>query len=205
MVQILETAVNAVMPICLLIALGWLLRKKHIFSDTFTQEGSRFSFQYLIPIMLFHNVYKINSIQDISWGIVLYSVACVLLLYGLGCLIVPLISPDNRRRGVLLQGVFRSNTAVIGISLAATLGGAEASAVASVVSAFTVPLLNTLSVFALSRYLRRDTPAVTSGSILYNVVHNPLTRGIFWRFWPCLFAGGSSGFSGGSFSASRIT
>jgi predicted permease len=53
---------------------------------------------------------------------------------------------------VLTQCSFRSNYAIIGIPLALSLGGEEAVAFASVLSAVAVPVFNILAVIILSHY-----------------------------------------------------
>ena len=47
-------------------------------------------------------------------------------MFFLGLLLVKLTIPEERQKGVVLQCVFRSNFAIIGIPLAESLGGAEA-------------------------------------------------------------------------------
>ena len=62
--------------------------------------------------------------------------------------------PD--RRGVMHQALFRSNNAIIGVSLATLLAGLEGAIAASILSAVVVPIFNALGVVALSMYGERD-------------------------------------------------
>ena len=75
--QIFMTALNAVVPIILLIALGYLLRQKGFLTDGFLQVGNKLVFKLMLPCMLFVNVYSIPSLADIRWDITVYSSAAI--------------------------------------------------------------------------------------------------------------------------------
>ena len=69
---ILFTAVNAVAPIVLMIALGYFLRRKGMLGEGFLKNGNKLVFQLCLPSMLFVNIYSIESLADIHWDIVIY-------------------------------------------------------------------------------------------------------------------------------------
>ena len=177
-IQVLTTALNAVMPIVLLIVLGYLLRQKGVLTDQFLSIGNKLVFSVCLPVMMFVNVYGIASISDVRWDICLYSVAAVALLFLLGIVMALAVTPVPERRGVLLQCSFRSNFAIIGMPLAATLGGEAGAAVAAVLSAVTVPVFNVLAVIALSAFRRENGRPVSGRKLLLDVVQNPLIDGV---------------------------
>lgn len=175
LLHILETAFNAVIPIVLLILLGYLLRRGGIMDQKFVKTGNKLGFNLFLPCMLFINVYSIESVDAIRWDVVLYCVPMILVVFLLCMSTVRFASSVPERRGVILQGSFRSNMAIIGLSLSSTLGGPEAVAVAAIVSAFTIPVMNVLAVIALSLYVHPDGKSKPSvRSILLNIVKNPL-------------------------------
>ena len=53
LLHILETAVNAVIPIVLVIFLGFLLKTSGFLSKTFIKQGSALGFRVLLPCLLF--------------------------------------------------------------------------------------------------------------------------------------------------------
>ena len=177
-IQVLTTALNAVMPIVLLIVLGYLLRQKGVLTDQFLSIGNKLVFSVCLPVMMFVNVYGIASISDVRWDICIYSVAAVALLFLLGIVMALAVTPVPERRGVLLQCSFRSNFAIIGMPLAATLGGEAGAAVAAVLSAVTVPVFNVLAVIALSAFQRENGRPVSGRKLLLDVVKNPLIDGV---------------------------
>lgn len=179
LLHILGTAVNAVFPVMLMTLLGYVLQRTGFLSGEFIRVGSKFSFNVLMPCMLFVNVYNIESFDVIRWDVVIYCVIMLLIIFvlGLGTAVATTNIPE--RRGVILQGTFRSNMAIMGLSLASVLGGAEAIATSAIVSAFTLPVMNVLAVISLSIFVKPDDAhKVSIGSILKNIAKNPIIGGI---------------------------
>ena len=124
MLDVLFTSVNAVVPIILLILLGYLLKRFKFLNDNFIKTGNKFVFKVCLPCMLFINIYdKMNSFADIRWDVVIYSTIVILVIFGLGLLTAILMTKKQNRRGVILQCSFRSNFAIIGLTLVGTLTG----------------------------------------------------------------------------------
>lgn len=172
--HILSTAVNAIMPIILLILTGYFLRRIGFLGEAFLKNGNKLTFRVLLPTTMFINVYNIASFASINWTVVLYCVAMLGVIFLLGMLTAARASDLPERKGVLLQCTFRSNFAIIGLPLAAALGGDEATAVASVVSAFTIPFFNILAVVALTMYVESGD----SGGRLKSVAKSICTNGL---------------------------
>lgn len=179
--HILFTAVNAVAPIILLILLGYLLRQKGFISGDFVKIGNKLVFKVCLPCMLFINVYNIESFSAIRWDIVCYSVAMVLIIFVLGLVTCVMTTKDNKQRGVIWQCTFRSNFAIIGLTLAGALGSGEATGVAAVVSAFSIPVFNILGVIALSVFVQdsgKGSKKEQIKGIFLNIIKNPLIIGV---------------------------
>lgn len=177
-ITILSTAANAVLPIVLLIALGFFLKRKNIINDAFVQYGNKLVFNVALPVLLFNNIYKINSLGDIRWDIVIYAVSMTLVLFGIGAVAAVAVTKDRKRRGVVMQCLFRSNYSIIGLPLAATLGGtagtAQAETLAAVIALFIIPLFNVLAVIALSVFMGDGAGKKPSfKKILLDIVKNP--------------------------------
>lgn len=195
MLDVLLTSVNAVVPIILLILLGYILKRVKFLNENFVKLGNKLVFRVCLPCMLFINIYdSMNSFADIRWDVVLYSVTAVCVIFGLGLLIAVLTTKKKNRRGVILQCSFRSNFAIIGLTLVERLGGDQG--LAGIISAFSIPVFNILAVIALSVFaespapqpvegVEADLPAIPAAkpkhgikSILLNIVKNPLIIGV---------------------------
>ena len=194
MLDTLFYALDAVLPLVLTIFLGYWLRRVGFFSDEFLKIGYKFSFRIALPCMLFCNVYSIQSFREIELSTVLYAVLVVVLLFIIGAVISVLFIPDRRQRGVVTQCFFRSNSAIIGVSLTEALGGSAALQCVAVLTAFTIPLYNILAVVSLTAF--RDVSgegahglaalkSIHWKKIGLNILKNPLIIGIALGFF-CL-------------------
>jgi len=179
--HIFMTAANAVLPIVLLILLGYLLKQIGFFNKEFLAVGNKLVFKLCLPMTLFMSVYSIESLRDVRWDVVVYCVALTLLIFGLGVVTAIRSTRVIARRGVMVQCIFRSNYAIIGLPLAVAVGGDQAEAVAAVVTAFVVPLFNVLAVVALSIFDDQQKNR-SFGSVLLNILKNPLILGIAAAF-----------------------
>ena len=194
MFDIFITTVNAVVPIILLILLGYALKRIGFLKGDFLKVGNRLVFTVLLPCMLFINIYdSMDSFSSIRWDVVLYSVIVICVIFGVGLLTAILTTKKSERRGVILQCSFRSNFAIIGLALVERLGGD--TSLAGIISAFSIPIFNILAVISLTVFVGREKPeavqleigaeevkTVKRGSeiknILLNIVKNPLIIGV---------------------------
>lgn len=176
--SVFMVAWNAVAPVVLLILLGYWLKCRKYLSEEFLKKGNWLVFHVTLPVMLFLNVYAIDSFADINWPFILYSILMLAVLCLLGLVAAIAVTPDPRRRGVLWQSTFRSNFAILGIALAGTLGGPEAVSLASVTASFVIPVINILAVISLSVFSERDGMGSRGiGKLLAGIAGNPLILG----------------------------
>ena len=98
-------AANAVLPILLLILLGYFLRQKGILSPDFLKTGNDLVFRICLPCMLFSSVYSIGSLEQISWSAVLFALAAALVIWLVGIPLVKRFVPDPKRKGVRSEEV----------------------------------------------------------------------------------------------------
>ncbi len=171
-------AANSVLPIIILIALGYFLKRIKLLTKEFLDVGNKLTFRVLLPVMLFVNVYSIDRITDINIVFVLYGVVGVFAVFLLGTAVTCAFTKDSAKRGTLIQAIFRSNYAIIGIPLAASLFGDKGAAAAGVMSAFCVPLFNILAVVTLTIFNgSAEKHTVDVKKVLLGVVKNPLIIG----------------------------
>ena len=176
---VLSTAVNAILPILLLILLGFWLRRTGFLTGEFAKIANKFVFRVGLSCSLFLNVYNIPDFSAIPWDFVAYVVAVICLLFVAGLFAAVATTKLPQRRGAILHAIFRSNFAIIGLPLAAALGGEAASSVASVVSAFAMPLYNVLGVFALTVFDHDSSGKTSPKRVILSIVKNPMIIGAF--------------------------
>ena len=162
---------NVVVPIFLLIMLGYALTKLKVWDAHFLKIANNVCFKVLLPVLLFYNVASANIFEIFNGKLILYVCLCACTICGLLFFIVPLFVKDNKRRGVMIQGTFRSNFLLFGVPLGLSIG----AVLAAVVASFYVPVINMLSVISL--YVFSDAEGKNLKAALLGIVKNPLIIG----------------------------
>jgi len=176
MLSVLLYTCNAVLPMILLILLGYLMKQKGFFTKEFLKGGNWTVFHICLPVMLFNNIANIESIAEIRMDVVAYMYVCVFVMIGVGYLLAR-CTPDPRQKGVLHQVAFRSNFALLGVPLAELLGGTSGVTMAAIISLFSIPLYNIMAVVVLSVYKGGKAKPDTK-KILLDICRNPLIIGV---------------------------
>lgn len=174
MFQVFSYAFNAIMPIILLIFLGYLLRRKGFFDEKFLKTGNRLLFRVVLPLLIYTSIYDVSGLGAVKWDVVIYGVCMIFVLFVLGLASVLLFVKDKGARGVILQCVFRSNFAIIGLPLTKALGGDAGMQVTAVMVAFTIPIFNVLAVVSLSVFGKEGAPRKSVKEMLVSIAKNPL-------------------------------
>ena len=171
-------ACGAVLPIVLLIVLGYLLKRVMMLGEPLLSGLNRVCFHVLIPLMLFRNIYGGDSITPTDVQAVLFSTVAILAVFAAGWVLVRVAVKQPLQKGVLLQAVFRSNFAIIGLPLATTLFGEAGARTAALLSMVTIPLFNVLAVISLSVFVGDGAKKPSAREVLHNIITNPLILGV---------------------------
>ncbi|MBQ9080863.1 MAG: AEC family transporter [Clostridia bacterium] len=170
-------SLNAVAPIIIMVAIGYLLKKLGIIPQGLVKGLNKIVFKILLPASLFLNIYKVEDVAVMNPGFILYAVVAILLLFALALPLTHLFTKERARKGPLIQSVFRSNFALIGIPLVESVCGSSGGAVASLLSAVSIPVFNILAVLSLSVY-STEGERVSVKKTLFDIVTNPLIVGV---------------------------
>jgi predicted permease len=163
-------SLNVVLPLFFLMAAGYVSRRIKLFDMKSHAVMNRLVFKLFLPLLLFSNVYHTSLAENIDGKVFVFSVAAIVAMFALLFIVIPIIEKENRRRGVLIQGIARSNFVIFGIPMATQLCGGEI-ATTSLLVAVVVPMFNVLSVVALEVY---RGGRVSVKKILSGIVTNPL-------------------------------
>lgn len=173
-------AINVTAPIVLTVAVGYLLKRIGLINAELGKAMNKLVFKVFLPAMLFLNMYKIESFADIDFTFVWYTLGSTVILFLIAIPLVSFMTKDKPRRGALLQSAFRANYALVGIPLATSLFGEEGGIMATVLSAFIIPVFNTLAVIGLSIFSSDKKPSIKK--VLIGVAKNPLIQSIALGF-----------------------
>ena len=165
---------NAVLPMCLIMALGYGTRRLGWIRREEISAINKIAFRIFLPCLLYYNVYCSDLSGSFDPLLMAYAVGGVLLTFGLSLGYTLLTEKLPERRGVMIQGMFRSNYVIMGIPVAMALLGAGQLGTVSILIAVVVPLFNMLSVVVLEVF-RGQKPKPLH--ILGQIAKNPLVIG----------------------------
>lgn len=160
---------NVVLPLVLLMFLGAFLRKVNIFDKDFLKKTNKFTFKVLLPVLLFNNIYTSKISEDINLQFIMFAVIICLVIIGILIIVIPKIEKDNRNRGVIIQGLYRSNFILYGLALSGNIFGDEGLGLVTALIAIIVPIYNFAAVIILDIFtLEKQNYKKTTISILTN-------------------------------------
>ncbi len=170
-------SLNIIAPIFLIALLGALLKSRGFLTESFLSVCDWMVFKVCLPCLLFADIAAADTGEAFDPGFILFCVLAVTVSFLLPCLLVPIFVKDNARRGAFIQGVYRSNSAILGVTLAEGMfGSAGVASIASVLP-FTVTLFNVFAVILLSGFAPAEaklTKRQLAARIGKSIVTNPL-------------------------------
>ncbi|MCL2839261.1 MAG: AEC family transporter [Defluviitaleaceae bacterium] len=170
-------SLNIVLPLFLLIILGYGLKRFAFFNDGFLRGGNKFVFYIALPVTLFRNLYMsdIGELLDLMFIAFLIGMTLIvfLVIWGLSVIFIK----DKKILGAFVQGAFRSNFALLGIPLLFNMAGEAGLARAALIVTFVLPLFNIFSILVLAG-CSDSGKKVGPLTIAYTVIKNPLIIGI---------------------------
>ncbi len=167
----LHIALEIVLPLFLLLAVGYCIKLTGIMNETSVRQTNNMIFKVFLPLLVFFNIYKTDLTSSFDMSLLLFAVVGVLLQFIISLCLVILLEHDNARRGVMLQGMFRSNFVLFGIPISTALFGDSAAGLASILIAVIIPLYNMLAVVSLESFNGKK-PSLWK--ILVGILTNPL-------------------------------
>lgn len=168
-------AISITLPNLLLMGLGLFMQKKAQLNTAFIEVASNMVFHYCLPCLLFLSIYKSQIDIHTQLPLLIAGVLTTFILFFLAELYVKFFVHDPRDKGVFVQGVFRSNMAIIGLATIANAYGTKGVSIAAIYMGIITILYNILSVITLSRtQQKQNSILLQSVSIAKKIIQNPL-------------------------------
>ena len=174
---------NVIAPLLLMLAVGIFLRKVNFVDEHVTKKMNRLVALFLLPLLVFKNIYNAEIEELMNFNVLLYAFVGIVLEFLIATVLSFILTKEPKRRGVMIQGMFRCNYVIFGIPIAVSLYGDEGSAVTAVLTIVVIPALNILAVFALELF---NGNKISAKFIFKKIVTNPLIiaslLGMFFSF-----------------------
>ena len=168
-------AFNAVAPFLILLGIGFAAVRLKMTDRPFMDRLNALNYKLFFPFLMFNNVYSAKPENMPSMKLILTGVISVTLLVVLMMIVVPRIVKENPRRGVVIQGVFRSNFIIYGIPLTTYVFGTERSSICGMMILIMVSLFNVAAVIVLETF--REGGKVQFSKLLLGIIKNPILQG----------------------------
>ncbi len=167
----LKLSFESIMPLFILMALGYAIREIKLADKKNFDVMNKLVFTVFLPTLLFYNIYKTGAATNFDLKLAGFVVIGILTVFAVGYFVVKVLSRDNSKRGVMLQGFFRSNYAILGVPLVEYICGGNSTGLASLMVAVIVPVFNVLAVISLETFRGGK---VSFKELIKGIITNPL-------------------------------
>lgn len=171
------TSLQSIMPIVLLISLGYFLKGRGMFNDTFSSNLSRLIMSVILPVGVFmsvlHNV-QTSDLWDLRYGLLVVMMTYV-VSYIIAFIMMKIVHVPRGRRGIFINMVVNDNCLFIGLPVQIALFGPDA------LPFFLLYYIgNTISVWMFGVFLIEADPLPTNGAS-HGESFRTLVRKFSWK------------------------
>ena len=122
------TSLQSIIPIVLLISLGYFLKGRGMFNPTFSSNLSRFIMSVILPAGVFVSVLHhlhMSDLWDLRYGMLVVMLTYV-IAYIVAFIMMKMLKVPKGRRGIFINMVVNDNCLFIGLPVQIALFGPEA-------------------------------------------------------------------------------
>ena len=175
--DMLALSLNAVIPLFLLIFLGYFLKRVGFFSQAFLATANKLCFRLLMPVNMFWTMYSSDGMAREELGTVAFCILGTMAVLAAAALAVPMFCRDDRQRGVLIQDMFRGNFVIYGTSVCLRMFGDVSATLVGLLTGVMIPVYNFCAGLVLSYYAERNAGRrISLAGTLLSALKNPM----FW-------------------------
>lgn len=176
-------AISITLPNLLLMLLGFMMKKQGKVNEGFIQVATNMVFNYCLPCLLFFSVLKSNVDIAKQVNLLTAGLACTLTLFILAEIYAKFFVEKIEDKGVFVQGVFRSNMAIMSLAVVANAYGADGLSVGAVYMGILTIVYNILAVITLSRTAKTEGGIMAQATgIIGHIIKNPLVIALVAAF-----------------------
>lgn len=170
----LIVSLNAVLPLFIMMAAGYIAKCMGFLREEDISRFNTIPFRVFVPCLLFYNVYTSDLTKIMNPGFIVFALVCFAGVYLASLIFTLLIEKSPERRGVMIQGLYRSNIVGIGIPIAtAFMADGDLGSVV-LLTAIMVPIYNMFAVITLESFRGGK---IDVSAIFISIVKNPLIIG----------------------------
>ena len=177
---------NIVLPVFLVIGLGYGLKRIRLVNDEFLFQTNRLVYYVCLPLLLFYKIGSADFFANFNAPLVIGSALAIAIGFCISYAYGTLRRYPPQARGTFSQGAFRGNLAYVGLAIVFYAYGGDGLTRAGILMGFLVPVLNFFAILALLLPHRRNGASNGWQVWLRQIALNPLIiasfAGILWSF-----------------------
>jgi len=167
----MQNIITTLIPIFMLISLGYLFKRVSFPSLEFWPMMDRFTYYVLFPSLLIYKLATANLSGINSFDVVLTAIFALVLMLVLTLVLGYFKTIEKRAFTSVIQGAIRFNTYVF-LALIDALLGDSGLVIAAVLIAFAIPFINFLCIGAFSYFINKED--LKFFKFLKSIFTNPL-------------------------------
>lgn len=167
-------AVSAVIPIFFLMSIGVIVKRMGFLNSEELNHMNRMVFRVFFFCLMFYSIYTMNIREHLSAGLAVFTFAGLMVTLVVASAFVCFFVKDNRKRGAMIQAIFRSNYVIMGVPIVQNIFGDAAISVPAMLVVIVVPFFNVFAVVVLETARGGNANIL---KILYKVLLNPMILG----------------------------
>lgn len=141
--------ISIIFPIFIIIAAGWLARKRHLIPDAFIEPANQIVYYFAIPAMIFRAVSKASFHDEFSSRVLMITLVCILAMSVIAWVITMIWKMPQTFRGTFIQSSFHGNLGYIGLAVVFYSLGDAGLASGAIFAGFIMIVQNILAVAVL--------------------------------------------------------
>lgn len=169
--------ITTILPIFLIITLGWGARKKGFITPEFLEPANKLVYFLSIPAMIFSSIAKTSFHEQFDGKVLSLTLFAVAIIYFTAYIISRLMEMMPDRAGAYIQCSGQGNVGYIGLPIAFYYLGESGLAKAGIIVGFLMILQNILSVVSLQLHDVSGNQLPGIKSLMAKLLGNPVIIG----------------------------
>ena len=172
-------ALKVVIPMMILLALGYLSRTENLITRPAMKEFDRLIFKFFMPVLLFKNIYEMDFSQGFLIKEMIFTGISLLAIFIFSIYFPRLLTPDGNKSSVIGQAVGRGNYILFGVAVSEALYGEGNVGSVVMLGVLVIPAINIFAAVILE--LNRSGKA-NPVKLFIAVLKNPMITGAILAF-----------------------
>lgn len=171
LMESLQAAVNAILPLFVMLALGMLLVRLHVADELGLNRINTLCFKLFLPMSLYYNMVTADIATLFNFRLLAYAMATQVVMLAIALLATFPTVKSSKSRGALAHGIFHTNFVILGTLIGTALCGEGNLGSVSLLIATVVPVQHVISAILLELF--RGNSKVNAKKLLLGVLKNP--------------------------------